>query len=249
MDKLALAGVVLAIAAIMGGYAIEGGGVSTLFNLSAFLIVFGGSLGAVMIQTPNKDFVYGIKLFPQIWQSPKFNLDEYQLKIFKWTEIARQKGFLALEPHMASEEDEFVRKSLMMLIDGADNEVLKDALVLEIELDSEKKLRAANVYESLGGYSPTIGILGAVLGLIQAMTNISDAAMLGQGIATAFVATIYGVAAANLLFIPFGEKLKANIDNEILFREMIVNGVLCISNGDNSQLIAKKLSAYHFYQS
>ncbi|NVK25998.1 MAG: flagellar motor protein [Gammaproteobacteria bacterium] len=245
MDKLAFAGVVVALVAIFGGYALEGGGISALFNLPALIIVFGGSIGAVMLQTPKQDFINGVKLFPKIWSDPHSDVEEYQEKIKKWAETSRQKGFLSLEPHAALEDDPFVKKALMMLIDGAEDDVLKESLILEIELDSEKKLRAANIYEALGGYSPTIGILGAVLGLIQAMTNINDPALLGQGIATAFVATIYGVAAANLLFIPFGEKLKAQIDIEILFREMIVNGVLSTSNGDNPQMIAKKLSAYH----
>lgn len=245
MDKLAFTGVVVALVAIFGGYALEGGGIGALFNLPALIIVFGGSLGAVMLQTPKQDFINGLNLFPQIWQNPHSAIEEYQSKIQKWAETSRQKGFLSLEPHAAAEDDPFVKKALMMLIDGAEDDVLKESLILEIELDSEKKLRAANIYEALGGYSPTIGILGAVLGLIQAMTNINDPALLGQGIATAFVATIYGVAAANLLFIPFGEKLKAQIDIEILFREMIVNGVLSTSNGDNPQMIAKKLSAYN----
>lgn len=245
MDKLAFTGVIVALVAIFGGYALEGGGIGALFNLPALIIVFGGSIGAVMLQTPKQDFLNGLSLFPQIWQNSHSAIEEYQLKIQKWAETSRQKGFLSLEPHAAAEDDPFVKKALIMLIDGAEDDVLKESLILEIELESEKKLRAANIYEALGGYSPTIGILGAVLGLIQAMTNINDPALLGQGIATAFVATIYGVAAANLLFIPFGEKLKAQIDIEILFREMIVNGVLSTSNGDNPQMIAKKLSAYN----
>ena len=244
MDKLAITGLFVAIAAILGGFALDGGGISMLFDLSAFIIVIGGSFGAVMLQTPKHDFHSGISLFPNIWRSKQYDLENYRNKIILWAEISRQKGFLPLESHMAQEGDPYVKKALMMLIDGADEEVLKESLVLEIELNSEKKLRAANIYEALGGYSPTIGILGAVLGLIQAMSNINDPLLLGQGVATAFVATIYGVAAANFLFIPFGEKLKAQINNEILFREMVLNGILATSNGDSPQQISKKLSAY-----
>lgn len=244
MDKLAIAGLFIAISAIFGGYAVEGGGVSALFQLPAFIIVFGGTFGAVMLQTPKSDFIHGITLFPLIWKSPKYDFNLYKLKLCKWADVARQKGFLALEEQVHIESDPFVKKSLMMLIDGVDKEVLRDSLELEAQLESEHKNKAANVYESLGGYSPTIGIIGAVLGLIQAMTNIDDPLVLGQGIATAFVATIYGVASANLLFIPFGEKLKGHIDEELLYREMIILGIMSAANGEHPQNISRKLDAY-----
>lgn len=247
MDKLAITGVLLAVLAVFGGYAIEGASISALFHLSAFIIVFGGSFGAVMLQTPKQDFINGLALFPNIWKTNQPDFSEYQTRITKWSEVARHKGFLALEEHSVTEQDPFVKKALIMLIDGAEDDALRETLQLEVELTSEHKLRAASIYESLGGYSPTIGIIGAVLGLIQAMANINEPAALGQGIATAFVATIYGVGAANLLFIPFGEKLKAQIDNEILFREMIINGVLSTANGENPQMISKKLAAYNIH--
>ncbi|WP_341205672.1 flagellar motor protein [uncultured Psychrosphaera sp.] len=244
MDKLAFTGLVIAIAAVFGGYAVEGGGISALFQLPAFIIVFGGTFGAVMLQTPKADFIHSITLFPLIWKSPTYDFNLYKLKLCKWADIARQKGFLALEHQVHTETDPFVKKALMMLIDGVDKDVLRESLELEAQLESEHKNRAANVYESLGGYSPTIGIIGAVLGLIQAMANINDPLVLGQGIATAFVATIYGVASANLLFIPFGEKLKTQIDEELLYREMIILGLLSTANGENPQNISRKLDAY-----
>ncbi|MDU0112828.1 flagellar motor protein [Psychrosphaera aquimarina] len=244
MDKLAFTGLVIAIAAVFGGYAVEGGGISALFQLPAFIIVFGGTFGAVMLQTPKSDFIHSITLFPLIWKSPTYDFNLYKLKLCKWADIARQKGFLALEHQVHTETDPFVKKALMMLIDGVDKDVLRESLELEAQLESEHKNRAANVYESLGGYSPTIGIIGAVLGLIQAMANINDPLVLGQGIATAFVATIYGVASANLLFIPFGEKLKTQIDEELLYREMIILGLLSTANGENPQNISRKLDAY-----
>ena len=244
MDKLAVAGVFIAVFAIVGGYAFEGGAIATLFHLSAFVIVIGGSLGAVMLQTPSQDFKNGLSMFPLAWQKDQYPFQQYLSKIQFWSETSRQKGFLALENEIANEQDPFVQKALMLLVDGAEQEVLRDTLQTQVELESEHKLRAANIYEALGGYSPTIGILGAVLGLIQAMTQISDPELLGQGIATAFIATIYGVGAANLLFIPLGEKLKNKIDQEILFREMIINGVVASANGENPQIIARKLASY-----
>jgi chemotaxis protein MotA len=207
MDKLAFTGLVIAIAAVFGGYAVEGGGISALFQLPAFIIVFGGTFGAVMLQTPKSDFIHSITLFPLIWKSPTYDFNLYKLKLCKWADIARQKGFLALEHQVHTETDPFVKKALMMLIDGVDKDVLRESLELEAQLESEHKNRAANVYESLGGYSPTIGIIGAVLGLIQAMANINDPLVLGQGIATAFVATIYGVASAFIIY-PFWRKAK-----------------------------------------
>lgn len=244
MDKLAITGILVAFLAIIGGYAYEGGAILTLFHLSAFIIVIGGSFGAVMLQTPKKDFLNGLRMLPQVWQSDKYQFTVYLHKIQYWSETSRQRGFLALEQDIEQEPDPFVQKALMMLVDGAEHETLRDSLQMQVELESEHKLRGANIFEALGGYSPTIGILGAVLGLIQAMSHINDPAVLGQGIATAFVATIYGVGAANMLFIPIGEKLKAKIDQEILFREMIINGVIAAANGENPQLISRRLSAY-----
>lgn len=244
MDKTAIIGILLAFAAIVGGYAYEGGSVITLFHLSAFVIVIGGSLGAVMLQTPKQDFINGIKMLPLAWQNDRYQFNVYLHKIQYWAETSRQQGFLALEKDIEREPEPFAQKALMMLVDGTENDNLRESLQLQVELDSEHKLRGANIYEALGGYSPTIGILGAVLGLIQAMTQIQDPELLGQGIATAFIATIYGVGAANLIFIPLGEKLKAKIDQEILFREMIINGIVAAANGENPHLITRKLSAY-----
>lgn len=244
MDKLAVTGLLVAVVAIIGGYAFEGGAISTLFHFSAFVIVIGGSFGAVMLQTPKQDFINGMRMLPQVWQSDRYQITVYLHKIQYWAETARQRGFLALEQEIEQEPEPFVQKALMMLVDGAEHEALRESMQMQVELESEHKLRAANIFEALGGYSPTIGILGAVLGLIQAMTHINDPATLGQGIATAFVATIYGVGAANVIFIPIGEKLKAQIDQEILFREMMINGIVAAANGENPQLIARRLSAY-----
>lgn len=245
MDRLAVIGIVIAFSAIIGGYAIEGGSIITLFHLSAFIIVIGGSFGAVMLQTPRHDFINGLRMLPLVWQSERYPVTNYLGKIQYWADTARQKGLLALEQEIEREPEPFVQKALMMLVDGAEQEVLIESMQLQAELDSEHKLRAANIFEALGGYSPTIGILGAVLGLIQAMSHINDPTVLGQGIATAFVATIYGVGAANLIFIPIAEKLKAKIEQELLFREMIITGISGVANGDNPQLIGRKLSAYN----
>lgn len=244
MDRLAFTGILLALLAIVGGFALEGGGISALFHLPAFLIVIGGSFGAVMLQSPSQQFVRGLKMFPQVWRRFPLYLPEHKDNIIIWSELARQQGFLSLEQFAVAERDPFLHKGLMLLVDGAPESVIKENLELEIELESEQQLKAIEVYDSLGGFSPTIGILGAVLGLIQAMTQINDPDALGAGIATAFVATIYGVGAANLLFIPIAQKLKSQVQSLVLQREMLMTGLIAISRGDNPRFIANRLDAY-----
>ena len=244
MDRLAFAGVIVALVAIVGGYAIEGGGISALFHFPAFVIVIGGSFGAVMLQTPSHQFITGLKMFGQVWYKKEMDFISTRQMISRWSDIARQKGFLALEDEINVVEDPFTKKALAMLVDGVDTEVVRKSLELDIELESDRKYRAARIYDALGGYSPTIGIIGAVLGLIQAMANIDDPSALGHGIATAFVATIYGVGGANLLFIPIGQKLQSQIDDEVLLKEMILEGVLYAANGENPQSIERRLASY-----
>ena len=244
MDKLAIFGVLVALVAVVGGYAIEGGGIAALFHFPAFVIVIGGSFGAVMLQTPSNQFFRGLKMFSRVWRSEVHDFKHQQRRLCDWADISRQKGFLALEEHVTAESDPFVKKALSMLVDGVDTDILRNSLELDIELESEKQQKGARIYEALGGYSPTIGILGAVLGLIQAMANIDDPSALGHGIATAFVATIYGVGGANLFFIPVAQKLQAQIDDQVLMREMITEGILATANGENPHNIARKLEAY-----
>lgn len=244
MDRLAFSGLLLALIAVVGGYAIEGGGISALFHFPAFVIVIGGSFGAVMLQTPSKYFIQGLRMFKQVWQPQIIDFAAAQRMISSWSDIVRHKGFLALEDEIAEQDDEFVQKALGLLVDGVEADVMRSSLELDIELDSEQMQKSARIYDALGGYSPTIGIIGAVLGLIQAMANIDDPSALGHGIATAFVATIYGVGGANLFFIPVAQKLQSQIDNIVLYREMIVAGVLCAANGENPANIQRKLEAY-----
>ena len=239
-----MAGVLVALVAIVGGYAIEGGGISALFHFPAFIIVMGGTFGAVMLQTPSASFISGLKMFGQVWNKPAIDFVGTQRMISRWSDVARQKGFLALEDEINTLHDPFIRKGLTYLVDGVDVDVIKHSLELDIELEADRKLKAARIYDALGGYSPTIGIIGAVLGLIQAMGNIDDPSALGHGIATAFVATIYGVGCANLLFIPIAQKLQSQIDNEVLLKEMVVEGILFAANGENPQSIERRLEAY-----
>ena len=249
MDKLALSGLLLALLAIVGGFAIEGGGIGALFHFPAFLIVVGGSLGAVMLQTPSMYFIQGLKMSVNVWKYKSYDFQQQKQLICSWAEVTRQHGFLILENQVQEQTESFTKRALTMLVDGVEKDVLQNALELDISLDSEKKLKSARIYEALGGYAPTIGIIGAVLGLIHAMTSINDPNVLGQGIATAFVATIYGVGMANLVFIPMAKKLYYQIEQEILFREMILEGVLSVADGENPHNIARKLDAYSYLNS
>lgn len=248
MDKLSFAGLIVAFLAIYIGFTIEGGAISALIELPAFIIVFGGTLGAVMLQSSLPQFIHAMTLLRWVVQPPKYDIEQGIENIVDWAEKAREKGFLALEDIGLTHEDPYVSKGLNLLVDGEQNDQLKVALDLDLDLYREHSLRSAAIFESMGGYSPTIGILGAVLGLIQAMSNLSDPDMLGQGIATAFVATIYGVGFANLIYIPVANKIRAIIHSQTMYREMITEGLVSIANAENPRAIENKLSAFRLEQ-
>lgn len=244
MDKLALAGFITALIAIIGGFALEGGALSTLFHLPAFVIVVGGTLGAVMLQTPFSQFKQGISMLPWVIKPQPLPAVKTISRIVNWGSAARASGFLTLEAEALAEKDAFLHRGLNLLVDGAEPEVLQHTLTTELELESERLLAGARIFEAMGGYSPTIGIIGAVLGLIQAMSHISEPDMLGMGIATAFVATIYGVGFANLIFIPVANKLKNLVQQKALYHELIIEGLLSVAHGENPRNTERKLAAY-----
>ncbi len=244
MDKLAIGGFILAFAAILLGQVWEGGTLASLLHLPAFLIVFGGTVGAVMLQTPYPYFAGGLRMLPWVFSPPLSNERRLRNKILSWSDISRQKGFLALEEQVSNEQDPFIRRALIMLVDGEERETIRDALDTEITLYNERMLRSAKIFESMGGYSPTLGIIGAVLGLIQAMTYLNDPDALGAGIATAFVATVYGVGFANILFLPIANKLRSLVHQMVLEKEMVVEGVLALASGENPHRIEHRLDAF-----
>jgi chemotaxis protein MotA len=248
MDKLSISGLIIAMLAIYIGFVVEGGNISALIELPAFIIVFGGTLGAVMLQSSNNQFMHAISLIKWVFVSPSYDIKQGISNIVNWAEKARESGYLVLEDAAIDEPDNYVKKGLDLLVDGAEIENIRVALELDLELYREHNLRSANVFEAMGGYSPTIGILGAVLGLIQAMTNLSDPVLLGKGIATAFVATIYGVGFANLIYLPIANKIKAIVHQQTMYREMIGEGLLAIAHGENPRAIEYKLSAFRLEQ-
>jgi chemotaxis protein MotA len=244
MDKISVAGLALGIAAIVVGQVLEGGHVGSLIQPTAMLIVLGGTLGAVMLQSPLSVFVDGMKMGVWVFFPPPVDPQQLIKDVARWSQVARKEGLLALEGQIATLPDAFARRGLQLLVDGAEPDRLREVMEVEIGAYEAKLKLASKVWEAAGGYSPTIGILGAVMGLIHVMENLSDPAKLGSGIAVAFVATIYGVGAANLIFLPVAKKLMANIGRLITHREMLVDGLVGIANGDNPRIVESRLKGY-----
>lgn len=244
MDILSIIGLLLAVVAIVGGNYLEGGHIGALINGPAALIVVGGTLGAVFIQTPLAVFKRSLAIFGWVFSSPRIALHEGIGKVVNWSDIARKEGLLGLEPLAEMETDLFARKGLQLLADGCETETLRGILEVELVSRENRDLRAARVYESMGGYSPTIGIIGAVMGLIHVMGNLADPAMLGSGIAVAFVATIYGVALSNLFLLPVAAKLKAVVQERSRYQEMLLEGLTSIAEGENPRSIELKLEGF-----
>ena len=246
MDKISVLGLLLGIVAIIGGQVLEGGHVASLSQPTALLIVLGGTMGAVMLQSPYATFMRGIRMARWIWFPPVVDYLQLITQVSNWSHVSRREGLLALENVINQLSDEFMRKGLQLLVDGAEPERLREVLEVEINTYEDELKLSARIWEAAGGYSPTIGILGAVLGLIHVMENLSDPSKLGAGIAVAFVATIYGVGLANLVFLPMANKLKEHINRLIVQREMIVDGLVGIANGDNPRIIESRLQGYIF---
>ena len=244
MDKLTLLGLLVALVGIMTGQILEGSDFSILFQGAAFLIVFGGTLGAVMVQSPRKVFLLSIKMGRWAFVPPKSDEREVIRQLVEWAALTRREGMLALEARLSGITDPFLLKGAQLLVDGHSAAEIRE--VLEIDTQSWEQLRwqAARVWEAAAGYSPTVGIIGAVLGLMHVMQNLAEPGKLGSGIAVAFVATIYGVAFANLLFLPIANKLKAIIMQQTQLRDLIVDGLGAIANSENPRLIEIKLQGY-----
>ena len=239
----------VALAGIIGGQLLEGGYAGSLLQSAAFLIVLGGTAGAVMVQSPASVFARGVKMAKWIVLPPEFEPQRLIVDILHWSQAARKEGLLALEQQASMVTDRLVRKGLQLLVDGAEPEKLREAMEVEIITFEEYHRQAARIWEAAGGYAPTIGILGAVLGLIHVMENLSDPARLGSGIAVAFVATIYGVGLANLVFLPIANKLKVLIARQVLVREILVDGLVSIAYGEHPRMIENRLLGYVAEQS
>lgn len=244
MDILSLLGLVVAVGAVLGGQWLEGGHAASLVQATAFVIVIGGTLGAVMVQSRLPVFARGIRMARWAFRPPACDFRGAINRVVHWSNVARRGGLLALEPQLRIETADYERKGLQLLIDGADPATLRDVLEREISTFEEHERAAIKVWDSAGGYAPTVGILGAVLGLIHVMENLTDPSRLGAGIAVAFVATIYGVGSANFLFLPIANKLKTVTTREVRRREMLIDGLVAVANGENPRFIQGKLEGY-----
>jgi chemotaxis protein MotA len=239
-----LVGILVALFCIIVGNALEGGHLGSMVGGPAALIVLGGTIGAVVVQYPGSTLVAAVKAVGGMFKKPKVDSHKLVDEIVEYANRARRDGILALEKVVAGSSHPFLSKALTMAIDGADSTSLRQTMEIAIGQHEEHGEDAAKAFEAAGGYSPTVGIIGAVLGLIHVMSNLSDINAVGHGIAAAFVATIYGVAVANLVFLPFAGRIKLKVRDEVQQMELMLTGVLAIQEGMNPKLVKERLSEF-----
>lgn len=244
LDKSSTIGVIMAFGFILGGQALEGGHVGSLMQLTAFLIVFGGTFGAVFIAYSPAVVKESFIQAKHVWKGTVIEFEPRIEHVVRLAQKARKDGIISLEKDAEDIDDPFFKRILNLAVDGTDSRQLRDIADIELGQVEHHDMLPAKFWENAGGYAPTVGILGAVLGLIHVMENLSDPSKLGAGIAVAFVATVYGVGAANLLFFPISVKLKERATARMALREMILEGIVAIIDGDNPRLIEQKLRGY-----
>ena len=244
MDKASWSGVVLGVGGIVGGLLLEGGRLSQILQPTAAMIVFGGTAGAILIQFPLGVVFTAVRRLAHVFFQPDLQSQELVQELVKFAKQARRQGIVSLDPELPRITDPFMQKGLMLAVDGMEPRELRKLMELEMEAKAEREEKIPQVFESAGGFSPTIGIIGAVLGLIQVMQHLDKIDEVGRGIAVAFVATIYGVGAANLLFLPSAGKLKILLRTEHQMREMMLEGVISILEGLNPRMVETKLQGF-----
>ena len=244
MDKASIAGVFLAIAGIVAGLMIEGGNLGQILQPTAALIVFGGTMGAVLLQFPLTTVIAAFRSLRHVFTIPTKQNDQLIRLLVGFANKARRNGVVSLDADLQSIQDPFLKRSLMLAVDGTEPNDLRKIMRVSLDSITEGEERLPAVFESAGGFSPTIGILGAVLGLIQVMQHIDNVQEVGRGIAVAFVATIYGVGIANLFFLPFAGKMRLRIRNGHRRREMVLEGVSSILEGMNPRMLEIKLAGF-----
>jgi len=240
-DPLTFLGLCIAFGAVLVAQQIEGGSVATLVHGPAFLIVVGGSLGACLVQTPWPVLERTLRISRWLIAAPRPETDIAVQALVDWSRVARKDGLLALERLLAQQNDPFLHRGLQLLVDGAEPEVIRRTLEIDIDAREGREFEAAAVYESVGGYAPTIGIIGAVVGLIQVLGNLENPAALGDGIAVAFVATIYGVGLANLVLLPLAGRLRSAIQDLSRYQDLLTEGLTAIAEGENPRVVEYRL--------
>jgi len=244
MDKGSIGGVILAISGIFAGLLIEGGKITQILQPTAALIVFGGTLGAVLLQFPMSTVGAAFRSMAHVFVTPCKLNEETIDQLVSFAHKARREGVVSLDADLETIQDPFLRQSLMLAVDGTEPAELRKIMRVALDCASEREERMPMVFESAGGFSPTIGILGAVLGLIQVMQHLDNIQEVGRGIAVAFVATIYGVGIANLFFLPFAGKIRIHLREDQQRREMMLEGVISILEGMNPRILELKLSGF-----
>ena len=244
MDIFAVIGCFLGIGLILLGQAMEGGNIGQLLQITAAFIVLGGTTGAIVLSFPMPTIKSAILMLHDVFIPPVTDYNALVTEIGGFATKARKEGIIALEKEAGNASDELLTLGLGAVADGTDPTLVRDMMENQLNQLEAKVMNAAKVFESFGGYSPTLGIIGAVMGLIQVMQNLSDPSKLGAGIAVAFVATIYGLFAANLVMIPLGTRIKFIYQRVFLYKEMIIEGVLSIQAGESPVLIERKLRSF-----
>jgi len=244
MDKASIGGVLLAFAGIVAGLMIEGGNLSQILQPAAALIVFGGTLGAVLLQFPLTTVVAAFRSMAHVFAAPRKQNDQLIQLLVSFANKARRNGVVSLDADLRTIPDPFLKRSLMLAVDGTEPGDLRKIMRVSLDSTIEREDQLPMVFESAGGFSPTIGILGAVLGLIQVMQHLDNMQAVGRGIAVAFVATIYGVGIANLFFLPFAGKMRIRIRDGQQRREMMLEGVISILEGMNPRMLEVKLAGF-----
>lgn len=244
MDIATILGIVLSIGSIIGGQALEGGHLSSIMQLTAFIIVAGGTIGACCVQNPLSVVLKSIGSLGMVFGNTPIDTKGTIKLILDLATVSRKQGLLALEGKLKDIKDPFFKKGVQLIVDGTDPKAVHEILEIEVEHHEEAGVKAAKVWEAAGGYAPTVGILGAVLGLIHVMENLADPSKLGGGIAVAFVATVYGVGLANLFFLPFANKIKMKLKEESGARNIIIMGLVGLAQGENPRLLQEKLESF-----
>ncbi len=244
MDRISTIGTILGFVVLIVGTMLKGSTVGALWNPAAFVIVFFGTLAALLVQNQGKVIKHALSMMKMVYRPPQHQPHDLISRIVGWSEISRRQGLLGLEPQIDVESDPFISKGLQLLVDGGEPDTIRS--VLEVDLDTREAidLAGAKVYENAGIYSPTLGIIGAVMGLMAVMQNLADPSKLGHGIAAAFVATIYGVALANMFMLPMAARLKALVGKQSQMREILIEGLVSIAQGDNPRQIESRLQGY-----
>lgn len=244
MDIASLIGLLMAIGSLLGAFALEGGTLGMLLVATAAIIVFGGTIGATILSfslDELKRVPYFVKL---VFTGKTIDYDYYLDLLLINADKARREGLLSLESQLELIDNEFMVRGLQMVIDGTNRETTGEILEMEIEAFERKEKGGYEIFMTAGGFAPTMGIIGTVMGMIHVLSNLSDPNKLGASIAVAFLATLYGIASANILWIPFANKIKNRTEKETILMEMILDGILSIQNGDNPRSIREKLSIY-----